>query len=112
MSFSTCFQRLRSCNADGMPLAPYMILNYMRIAKVKWSSSNISYYFTQYQKINAQHLSLKGAGILIEEANLSPEAIENEIKLLNSEKIHKISTKLEALKVSNPEQLIADYLLH
>jgi UDP-N-acetylglucosamine--N-acetylmuramyl-(pentapeptide) pyrophosphoryl-undecaprenol N-acetylglucosamine transferase len=65
-----------------------------------------------HQKINAQHLSLKGAGILIEEANLSPEAIENEIKLLNSEKIHKISTKLEALKVSNPEQLIADYLLH
>jgi len=65
-----------------------------------------------HQKINAQHLSLKGAGILIEEANLSPEAIENEIKLLNSEKIHKISTKLAALKVSNPEQLIADYLLH
>ena len=54
--FSTCFQRLRSCNADGMPLAPYMILNYMRIAKVKLSSSNISYYFTQYQKTNAQQL--------------------------------------------------------
>jgi len=65
-----------------------------------------------HQKINAEILSKNEAGILLEEENLNPEAIDREIEALSKDKLHEMAKKLESLKVSTPEQQIADNLLH
>ena len=70
------------------------------------------YAIDNHQKINAEILSKNEAGILLEEENLNPEAIDREIEALNKDKLHEMAKKLESLKVSTPEQQIADNLLH
>ena len=70
------------------------------------------YAIDNHQKINAEILSKNEAGILLEEENLNPEAIDREIKALSKDKLHEMAKKLESLKVSTPEQQIADNLLH
>jgi len=70
------------------------------------------YAIDNHQTVNAQHLSNNGAGILIEESNLSSEAIDKEISQLNTEKLVDMSNRLDLLKVQYPEQLIVDYLLN
>ena len=52
------------------------------------------------------------AGILLEEENLNPEAIDRKIEALSKDKLYEMAKKLESLKVSAPEQQIADQLLH
>ena len=70
------------------------------------------YAIDNHQKINAEILSKNEAGILLEEENLNPEAIDREIEALSKDKLHEMAKKLESLKVSTPEQQIADNLLH
>ena len=70
------------------------------------------YAIDDHQKINAEILSKNEAGILLEEENLNPEAIDREIEALSKDKLHEMAKKLESLKVSTPEQQIADNLLH
>ena len=70
------------------------------------------YAIDNHQKINAEILSKNEAGILLEEENLNPEAIDREIEALSKDKLHEMAKKLESLKVSTPEQRIADQLLH
>ena len=70
------------------------------------------YAIDNHQKINAEILSKNEAGILLEEENLNPKAIEREIKALSKDKLYEMAKKLESLKVSTPEQQIADNLLH
>ena len=70
------------------------------------------YAIDNHQKINAEILSKNEAGILLEEENLNPEAIEREIEALSKDKLYKMAKKLGSLKVSTPEQQIADNLLH
>jgi len=70
------------------------------------------YAIDNHQTVNAQHLSKNGAGILVEESNLSPDAIDREISQLSPEKLNKMTNNLELLTVQCPEQLIADYLLN
>ena len=70
------------------------------------------YAIDNHQKINAEILSKNEAGILLEEENLNPEAIDREIEALSKDKLHEMAKKLESLKVSTPEQQIADHLLH
>ena len=70
------------------------------------------YAIDNHQKINAEILSKNEAGILLEEENLNPEAIDREIEALSKDKLHEMAIKLESLKVSTPEQQIADNLLH
>ena len=70
------------------------------------------YAIDNHQKINAEILSKNEAGILLEEENLNPEAIDRQIEALSKDKLHEMAKKLESLKVSTPEQQIADNLLH
>jgi len=70
------------------------------------------YAIDNHQTINAQYLSKQEAGILIDEKNLTPEAIDDEISQLSKEKLKKLSKNLGLLKVQHPERLIADYLLN
>ena len=70
------------------------------------------YAIDNHQKINAEILSKNEAGILLEEENLNPEAIDREIEALSKDKLDEMAKKLESLKVSTPEQQIADNLLH
>ena len=70
------------------------------------------YAIDNHQKINAEILSKNEAGILLEEENLNPEAIDREIEALSKDKLHEMAKKLKSLKVSTPEQQIADNLLH
>ena len=70
------------------------------------------YAIDNHQKINAEILSKNEAGILLEEENLNPEVIDREIEALSKDKLHEMAKKLESLKVSTPEQQIADNLLH
>ena len=70
------------------------------------------YAIDNHQKINAEILTKNEAGILLEEENLNPEAIDREIEALSKDKLHEMAKKLESLKVSTPEQQIADNLLH
>ena len=70
------------------------------------------YAIDNHQKINAEILSKNEAGILLEEENLNPEAIDREIEALSKDKLHEMAKKLESFKVSTPEQQIADNLLH
>ena len=70
------------------------------------------YAIDNHQKINAEILSKNEAGILLEEENLNPEAIDRQIEALSKDKLHEMAKKLESLKVSTPEQQIADQLLH
>ena len=70
------------------------------------------YAIDDHQKINAEILSKNEAGILLEEENLNPEAIDREIEALSKDKLHEMAKKLKSLKVSTPEQQIADNLLH
>jgi len=70
------------------------------------------YAIDNHQKINAEILSKNEAGILLEEENLNPEAIDREIEALSKDKLHEMAKKLESLKVSTPEQQIVDNLLH
>jgi UDP-N-acetylglucosamine--N-acetylmuramyl-(pentapeptide) pyrophosphoryl-undecaprenol N-acetylglucosamine transferase len=70
------------------------------------------YAIDNHQTINAQYLSKQEAGILIDEKNLTPEAIDDEISQLSKEKLKKLSKNLGLLKVQYPERLIADYLLN
>ena len=69
------------------------------------------YAIDNHQTVNAQYLSKKEAGILIEEKNLTPETIDKELSQLSPEKLKKMSKNLESLKVQHPERLIVDYLL-
>jgi len=70
------------------------------------------YAIDNHQKINAEILSKNEAGILLEEENLNPKVIDREIEALSKDKLHEMAKKLESLKVSTPEQQIADNLLH
>ena len=70
------------------------------------------YAIDNHQTVNAQYLSNNGAGILIEEKDLSSEVIDKEISQLNTGKLNEMSNSLSSLKVQHPEQLIADYLLN
>ena len=70
------------------------------------------YAIDNHQKINAEILSKNEAGILLEEENLNPEAIDRKIEALSKDKLYEMAKKLESLKVSAPEQQIADQLLH
>lgn len=70
------------------------------------------YAIDNHQKVNAEILSKNKAGILLEEENLNPEAIDRKIEALSKDKLYEMAKKLESLKVSAPEQQIADQLLH
>mgnify|MGYP000754102962 FL=1 len=70
------------------------------------------YAIDNHQKVNAEILSKNEAGILLEEENLNPEAIDRKIEALSKDKLYEMAKKLESLKVSAPEQQIADQLLH
>jgi UDP-N-acetylglucosamine--N-acetylmuramyl-(pentapeptide) pyrophosphoryl-undecaprenol N-acetylglucosamine transferase len=70
------------------------------------------YAIDNHQTVNAQYLSQKEAGILIDEQNLTPEALDEKISQLDSEKLKEMSKNLGLLKVQYPERLIADYLLN
>ena len=70
------------------------------------------YAIDNHQTVNAQYLSKKEAGILIDEKNLTPEVIDEEISQLSPEKLKKMNKSLRLLKVQYPERLIVDYLLN
>jgi UDP-N-acetylglucosamine--N-acetylmuramyl-(pentapeptide) pyrophosphoryl-undecaprenol N-acetylglucosamine transferase len=70
------------------------------------------YAIDDHQTVNAQYLSKKEAGILIDEKNLTPDVIDEEIAQLSPEKLKKMNKSLGLLKVQYPERLIVDYLLN
>ena len=70
------------------------------------------YAIDNHQTVNAQYLTKKEAGIIIDEQNLTPEALDKQISQLDSEKLKEMSKNLGSLKVQYPERLIADYLLN
>ena len=70
------------------------------------------YAIDDHQTVNAQYLSKKEAGILIDEKNLTPEVIDEEISQLSPEKLKRMNKSLGLLKVQYPERLIVDYLLN
>lgn len=70
------------------------------------------YAIDNHQNVNAQYLTKREAGIIIDEQNLTPEALDKQISQLDSEKLKEMSKNLGSLKVQYPERLIADYLLN
>ena len=71
------------------------------------------YAIDNHQTINAQYLSKQEAGILIDEQNLTPEALDDaNISIRLQKSSRRLSKNLGLLKVQYPERLIADYLLN
>ncbi len=70
------------------------------------------YAIDNHQTVNAQYLSKRESGILIDEKNLTPEAIDEQISQLDRVKLKEMSKNLGLLKVQYPERLIVDYLLN
>ena len=70
------------------------------------------YAIDNHQTVNAQYLTKKEAGIIIDEQHLTPEALDEQISQLDSERLKEMSKNLGSLKVQYPERLIADYLLN
>ena len=69
------------------------------------------YAVDDHQKSNAKHLSDVGAGILLEEKDLSNKAIDEILQSLDETKLQSISDALGALQQYKPATVIADYLL-
>ena len=70
------------------------------------------YAIDNHQTVNAQYLTKKEAGIIIDEQNLTPEALDEQISQLDTERLREMSNNLGSLKVQHPERLIVDYLLN
>jgi UDP-N-acetylglucosamine--N-acetylmuramyl-(pentapeptide) pyrophosphoryl-undecaprenol N-acetylglucosamine transferase len=94
------------CRAGAMTVSELIASNSLAIL------IPFPYAIDNHQKVNAEILSKNKASILLEEENLSSEAIDREIEALNKDKLYEMAKKLESLKVSTPEQQIADHLLH
>ena len=69
------------------------------------------YAVDDHQKSNAKHLSDVGAGILLEEKDLSNKAIDEILQSLDEAKLKSISDALGSLQQHEPAVVIADYLL-
>tara|TARA_B110000008_G_scaffold131705_1_gene133852 strand:+ start:947 stop:1972 length:1026 start_codon:yes stop_codon:yes gene_type:complete len=94
------------CRAGAMTVSELIASNSLAIL------IPFPYAIDNHQKVNAEILSKNKASILLEEENLNSEAIDREIEALNKDKLYEMAKKLESLKVSAPEQQIADHLLH
>ena len=94
------------CRAGAMTVSELIASNSLAIL------IPFPYAIDNHQKVNAEILSKNKASILLEEENLNSEAIDREIEALNKDKLYEMAKKLESLKVSTPEQQIADHLLH
>ena len=69
------------------------------------------YAIDNHQTKNAQYLSDKGAGILLEESLLSAETIDMQLRSLTANKLKDMTSALESLQIPRPEKTIVDYIL-
>ncbi len=69
------------------------------------------YAVDDHQTKNAQYLSESGAGMMVNEYELTAELIDKKLSQLNAKSFQEMTKKLELLSVPSPERIIADYLL-
>ena len=69
------------------------------------------YAVDNHQTKNAQFLSDHGAGILLEESLLNTEALDMQLRSLNTNKLKDMTSALESLQIDCPEKTIVDYIL-
>ena len=69
------------------------------------------YAVDNHQTKNAQFLSDHGAGILLEESLLNTEALDMQLRSLNTNKLKDMTSALESLQIACPEKTIVDYIL-